>query len=214
MFKTSSRPVTLVRVGLAGLLAAGTLVLAGCSETDETASPETTSAVETAPGTGIETEVAGQDMSNMNARQIIDMLDQLPVDERPADLMASIRPNELLITDADQQETSLPMPEDEFYLSFSPYVSQTHDCYYHSLTTCTGELSNTPVGVQVVDNTTGETIVDKEMTTFDNGFLGIWLPRGLTDATLTVTGEAGTASADISTAGPEDATCLTTLQLS
>lgn len=29
---------------------------------------------------------------------------------------------------------------DEFYVSVTPYLEQTHDCFFHSRTTCLGEL--------------------------------------------------------------------------
>ncbi|MFS4491238.1 CueP family metal-binding protein, partial [Dietzia kunjamensis] len=47
--------------------------------------------------------------------------------------------------------------------------------------------------------------------TYDNGFLGLWLPRGIT-ATLTIDHDGRTATAPIST-GDDDLTCLTTMQL-
>lgn len=103
------------------------------------------------------------------------------------------------------------MPEDEFYVSIAPYRSQTHECYFHSLTTCSGELANTDVHVTVVEATSGETLLDETLTTYDNGFVGVWLPRGI-DATLTVSAEGRTAKKAISTR-PDDPTCLTGLQL-
>jgi hypothetical protein len=40
-------------------------------------------------------------------------------------------------------------------------VSNTHDCYFHSLTTCTGELGGQQVTVLIVDDETGEVYVDE-----------------------------------------------------
>ena len=60
---------------------------------------------------------------------------------------------------------------------------------------------------------TGETIVDETLTSFDNGFIGLWLPKGI-EAELSVQYEGKSASAGISTISDDDATCLTTLQLS
>ena len=71
------------------------------------------------------------------------------------------------------------MPSDEIYVSAAPYQSQTHDCYYHSPTGCLGELRNADVAVTVTDTATGEVIVDEDTRTLDNGFVGIWLPRGI-----------------------------------
>ena len=103
----------------------------------------------------------------------------------------------------------MPLTGDEFYVSFAPYVNQTHDCYYHSLTTCTGELGNADIHVTVTSDA-GEVLVDEDMTTFDNGFVGLWLPRDI-EATLEVTYGDLSLTQDIAT-GEEDPTCLTTTQ--
>src|SRR5699024_6366872 len=103
------------------------------------------------------------------------------------------------------------MPEDEFYVSIAPYRGQTHECYFHSLTTCRGELANTDVDVTVVEATSGKTILDETLTTYDNGFVGLWLPRGI-DATLTVSTGDRIAKQDMSTR-IDAPTCLTGLQL-
>ncbi|MCC2592502.1 CueP family metal-binding protein [Tessaracoccus sp. OS52] len=185
---------------IASLLA--TLILASC------ATATTDVAVE--PPSGTDSYLADHGLAGLDARQIIEMLDTMPVSQRPS-LIASVRPDELVLTD-DQAGASLPMPDDEFYLSLAPFRSQTHDCYFHSLTTCQGELANIDVQVTVTDNDTGETLIDESRRTYDNGFLGLWLPRGV-DATLTVETGGQSASTTISTANPEDPTCLTTLQL-
>lgn len=156
--------------------------------------------------------LAEHGLEGLDARQIIEKLDAMPVAERPKDLLASIRPNELVLSDDQDRSVSVPMPEDEFYVSVAPYVSQTHDCYFHSLTTCKGELSKTDVEVKVTDGGTEKPVLDESVQTFDNGFAGLWLPRGL-DGTLTVSSAGRSASMPISTEGAEEPTCLTTLRL-
>ncbi|PAK74679.1 CueP family metal-binding protein, partial [Micrococcus luteus] len=143
--------------------------------------------------------------------EIITRLDSTKVTDRSSEFIASIEPDQLVLTDDQNNQTTVPMPEDEFYVSIAPYRSQTHECYFHSLTTCTGELANTDVHVTVVEATSGETLLDETLTTYDNGFVGVWLPRGI-DATLTVSAEGRTAKKAISTR-PDDPTCLTGLQL-
>lgn len=152
------------------------------------------------------------DLAGLDVQQIIEQLDTMPITDRSNDLIASVRPDELILSDGQQRETSIAIPDDEFYLSIAPYETQTHDCYYHSLTTCVGELQNTEVSVNVEDAGTGETLIDATLTTFDNGFLGLWLPRGI-EATLSVDVDGVTASMPISTMKSEDPTCITTLQL-
>ena len=55
-------------------------------------------------------------------------------------------------------------------------------------------------------------MVDDTLTTFDNGFVGIWLPRGMT-GDITVEHEGRRATAPVSTANSDDLTCLTSLRL-
>lgn len=145
-----------------------------------------------------------------DARAVIDRLDATRVEDRPEGVVASVRPGELVVQDA-AGERSLPMPADLFYLSVAPYVDGTHECFFHSLTTCLGELRNTDVEISVVDAATGETVMSQSARTFDNGFVGLWLPAGI-DAVLTITAEGRSATAEISTHA-DDPTCLTTLQL-
>lgn len=189
-----------------GVLAVGALALTGCSSTPE---PAPTTSVQAADST--QQFLSAQGLDGLNTTQIIDRLDALSVSERSQTLIASVRPAGLVLMD-DQQEVTLPMPEDKFYLSFAPYQQQTHDCHFHSLTTCLGEMQNSDVKVTVTDNKTGQKLVDESMQTFDNGFVGLWLPRGM-EGTLTVEAQGKSGTTNISTVSDEDATCLTTLQL-
>lgn len=175
-------------------IAAGLIVLAGCSSEPEVSDDEL---------------LVTHNLDAMEAPEIIDHLDRLSVEDRPADLMASVRVDELLLSDGTE-EVSLDLPADRFYLSFAPYVNQTHECYYHSLTTCQGELRNEEIQVTFTDDV-GEVVVDEELTTFDNGFVGLWLPRDL-EGTLRVSGEGGAGQIPVST-GDDAPTCLTTIQL-
>ena len=72
-------------------------------------------------------------------------------------------------------------------------------------------MATEEVHVTVTDNASGDTLIDEPRITYDNGFLGLWLPRGIT-ATLTIDHDGRTATAPIST-GDDDLTCLTTMQL-
>lgn len=187
------------------LAAAVVLALAGCSSQP--------SATEPAESPGTEPPIlAAYDLAGLDGRQIVDQLERTPVDARQSDLMASVRPGELLLSKAGSDEqTVVDLPDDEFYLSVAPYVEQTHDCYFHSLTTCRGELAGEEIHVVITDRGTGEVLVDKVTETFDNGFVGFWLPSGV-DATILIEYEGLSASEDIST-GPDDLTCLTTMHL-
>ena len=153
--------------------------------------------------------LARHGLEGMDARTAIDHLDRLAGSDRPTELIASVRPDTLVITHG-AGESRLALPEEEFYLSFAPYIEHTHECFYHSLTTCQGELPKTPVHVRITD-AAGTILVDEVRTSFDNGFVGTWLPRNIT-ATLEVTHEGRSARQVIGT-GPDDPTCLTTVRL-
>lgn len=202
-----------LRPSLAILAAAG-LALAGCSASSSTsANPsdsETAAEEGQAPAAAESEAVAALGIEGLDARAAIDRLDRTPQAERERDVLASVRVDELLLRDADGAETTMPMPQDAFYLSVAPYETQTHECFYHSLTTCTGELPRTQVHVTVVDDA-GQTLVDEDLETYDNGFVGMWLPRDIS-GTLTMTVDGKTGTAPIAT-GPEDLTCLTTLRV-
>jgi hypothetical protein len=144
-----------------------------------------------------------------DAVAVVEQLEKLGGSERPRELKASVRPNELQLSDADAA-TSLPMPSDRFYLSVAPYAEDTHECYFHSLTTCQGEMSMRPVHLRIVDSG-GRVLVDQETTTNANGFVGTWLPRG-SSGTVEITTPQGSGTQPFAT-GAEDPTCMTTLRL-
>ncbi len=192
------------------LIVAGTLLLtlAGCS----TATPGADRVTPAAPT--ITTDDAGlladYGLAGMDAAEIIDRLDRVPVAQRSTDLTAAVRADHLLLADAERKLT-VPIREDRFYLSLAPFIEQTHDCHYHSLTTCRGELANDELGIRIVDDATGEVLVEEQVTTYDNGFVGFWLPRDV-NGTIEATHEGRTGRSAFSTE-KDGATCLTDLRL-
>lgn len=183
----------------AGLLP---LVLAGCGSRG----------AERASVTGDAELLQVHGFAEADVQEIIDRLEALPVAERPQNLIASVTAMSLQLRDDAGREAELPLPEDQFYLSVAPFVETTHECAFHSLTTCRGELRSREVDVSVVDSDSGETLEGGARTTHDNGFFGLWLPRGITvELTCTLEDLAGTAS--LSTRADEGLTCLTSLQL-
>lgn len=182
-------------------LVAGVLLLAGCT-TPEPGHDSTRNADDL---------LATHDLDGLDGQEVVERLDLTPVAERPGDLLASVRPGEVVLADEDGAEVSLALPDDQFYVSIAPYVDRTHECFFHSLTTCLGELQNEEVTVQVINEADGTTLVDEELRTYDNGFVGLWLPRDI-DATVTIEHDGRIATGPISTS--DDApTCLTTFRL-
>jgi hypothetical protein len=184
---------------------AAALLVGGCSSTAGT--PD--AGDQAATGARQTTSFMAQHGLAGDAARAVEQLEQLDQAKRPRDLMASVRPGQLLLSDDDEQ-VALPMPTDRFYLSIAPYRDSTHECYFHSLTTCQGELAGEPVHVRVVD-ASGAVLVDKETATNPNGFVGVWLPKG-SSGTVNVSTSQGSGSQPFST-GDDDATCMTTLRV-
>ena len=182
--------------------AALALALTGCSAAD----PEPT-----ADGTeSQDTFLTTHGLAAMDAVEIIDHLDRQKVTERPTDLIASVRADELLLS-SDGQEVVVDLPDNQTYVSIAPYLTSTHDCFYHSLTTCQGELDNEDIQVTITDEATGEVLVDEATTTFDNGFIGFWLPDDVTGL-IEVSYQGRTGTTEFSTTD-DGATCVTDLRL-
>lgn len=142
MILTETRRVANLRRVIA--IAALTLLSAGCG-TDDAGSESGGDQVST------EEFLSEYGLDGMAAVEAIDHLDRLAVTDRPSDLMASVHTDELVLT-GEAQEVTFDLPKEQTYVSIAPYVNTTHDCFYHSLTTCRGELGNEELDVQFTDS--------------------------------------------------------------
>ncbi len=146
-------------------------------------------------------------ISGKTTEQMIETIDQSK-QERPLAYSASVTGTELKLSDG-QQQFSFPLG-DKFYLSFAPYINQTHPCFNHSLSGCRGELANTPFDVKITDKA-GNVILQEKLTSYQNGFIGVWLPRNI-EGTIEVSYQGLKATSPFATQA-ESQTCMTTLQL-
>lgn len=176
---------------LPAAIAAAALVLAGCASPDPAAQ-------------FLETH----GLAGLSGKEVVDQLDASDT-PRPLPYVASVREDEVVLGD-ETTEVTLDLPEDEFYLSIAPFVSSTHDCYYHSLATCQGELVETEADVTITAED-GSVLVSETVTTYPNGFVGFWVPRD-SAGTIEVTVGDLTGSVPFTTSDG-DPTCITTLQL-
>lgn len=183
-------------------VAALTLLLAGCAAEDSDSWPDVDQV-------SSEKFLSEHGLAGMDAVEAIDHLDQLAVTDRPTDLMAAVYPDELVLAD-EAQEVTLNLPAGKTYVSMAPYVNTTHECFYHSLTTCLGELANEVLDVRITDES-GDIVIDEQVTTFDNGFVGFWVPEDF-EGTIEVSYDGKSGSTSLSTTD-EGATCITDLQL-
>ena len=126
------------------------------------------------------------------------------------DVSASITSHELIVTDSNEKKTMYDLPEDEFFVSIAPFIETTHPCAIHSLTGCQGELVEQEFDVYIVDEE-GKVIVDETMTSLENGFIDLWLPRDKTFQ-VKIEYDGKVTEQEISTF-EGDNTCITTMQL-
>ena len=193
---------------LVALSLAALVTLAGCAA--PSSAPASTATVAPASAPAAQDQIlAAVGLAGLTGKQIVEKVDQDPA-ARPLKMKASVRPDHVVIG-TEKGEVNVPLQgEDSFYLSIAPYANQTHECYFHSLATCRGEMKSAAVHVKIVDSA-GKVLVDQDATTYANGFVGFWLPKNI-KGTVTVTADGRTGSVPFAT-GPEDATCLTTLQV-
>ena len=151
--------------------------------------------------------LAAHGLAGKTTEQMVEAIDS-STQARPLPYNAGITSTELKLSDGTQQ-FSYPLG-DKFYLSFAPYLTQTHPCFNHSLSGCRGELANTPFDVKLTDKS-GKVLMQKKMTSHANGFVGIWLPRDI-EGTIEVSYQGKKATAPIAT-HTSSQTCLTTLPL-
>jgi len=148
-------------------------------------------------------------LAGKSGREIVEALDQLD-SRRPLPVMGSVRYDEVILSDGTTEQ-SVPIEGDEFYLSLAPYETTTHDCHFHNVGTCQGELTGEDIHVTITTDD-GEVLVDEEATTYANGFVGFWIPKDVA-GTIVVTKDRKTAQSPFSS-DAEGATCVTTLPLS
>ena len=188
------------------------LSLTACAVGEESDAPSTGTGA--SAGLGADAGAILAEFEITAPETVTDLIEQLqaqPLADRPDGLMASVRVDELLLTSGDN-EVSVALPDEKFHLSVAPYLTETHECFYHSLTTCVGELGAEDLHVTITDDANGEVLVDRDVTTNDNGFFDVWLPAGL-DITMHIDDGGNTVELPLGTR-EDDATCVTTAQLS
>lgn len=155
-----------------------------------------------------ETSLESLGLAEYDAESLLVGLDQGTVDVN--DFAVSVYPNELKVLTEDE-EFVLEMPKDSFYLSVAPYVTRTHDCFYHSATGCQGELVDADFHILITSDS-GDVILDETYNSGTNGFVDLWLPKGI-EGTMTISYDGLSVSQDVTTVADDAKTCETTMQL-
>ena len=154
---------------------AAVLALSACS-TPEVAETPRDSASTAAPSVAAGDAgalLAAHGLEGKSGAEVVEALDRLDA-QRPLPLAASVRYDEVLLSDGTT-EAALPLEGDQFYLSIAPYETTTHECYFHNLGTCQGELADVEVRVRITTDS-GEVLVDEDAKTYAKGFVGLWFP--------------------------------------
>ena len=144
------------------------------------------------------------DLNDQELTSIVMALDER-LDE-PQDIGARITGEALLLYQGED-EVSVPLPEDLFFVSIAPYINDVHPCQVHNLITCRGELFGETMLITITLED-GSVLYSEERTTQANGFIGLWLPAGI-EGTLSVEMPNRSVSYPISTYTNSD-TCITT----
>jgi hypothetical protein len=110
----------------------------------------------------------------------------------------------------DVGEASVQLPVDTMVLAVAPYVTTTHSCAIHSISGCTGELVSVEISVFAVA-LDGTVLIDEVMTSMDNGFIELWLPRNM-EIDLTIEAEGKQVLGSVTTYDTSP-TCIVDLQL-
>lgn len=116
----------------------------------------------------------------------------------------------LIIVKDDDNEIRHKMPKDEFFVSIAPYINKTHPCSNHVLTGCQAELTNKDFNI-ILTNQSGEEILKEVVTSGDNGFIDLWLPRNET-YTINIEFEGKTNVSEFSTFKDSN-TCISNFKL-
>lgn len=188
------------------VILAGVLVLGACSAPPDQAAETTGQAAVQSAGELL----SAHGLEGLSGEEIVDVLDSDPR-ARPLPVAASVYADDVVVMGEDV-EAVIPLDGGEFYVSFAPYQTFTHPCTYHALGGCQGEMVEESFDVKITTDD-GEVLVDEQLTSWVNGFVGVWLPRDV-NATLEVWHADGTSgSVPISTFA-DDPTCITTIELS
>lgn len=126
------------------------------------------------------------------------------------DVKTFVTPDAVNFQFKDGKTIVVPLPEDQMIVSIAPYINTTHPCATHTMSSCKGELKDTPVEVKAVA-ASGKVLVDETIVSPFTGFIDLWLPR---DQEITLYVSAlGKKTKGVITTFRSSKTCDSTLKL-
>lgn len=147
-------------------------------------------------------------LERADALQSISLANQTKSSERG--IKSFVNSQEVVFQFPGGDMKKIRLPEDKMMVAIAPYKKRTHDCATHYFSSCQAELIKETFLVRAVDRE-GHVLIDQSMTTLQNGFFELWLPRNRT-IMLTVREGDLKAEGQIDTFS-NSLTCVTTLQL-
>jgi len=146
-------------------------------------------------------------VDDLNTEEIKDLVSRYSRQEISGNELAYIDSNVLTVVQEDGTSVEYALPEDEFFVSIAPYYEMTHPCATHYLTGCNSELKNEEFEILIKD-LEGNIILNETVTSGDNGFIDLWLPRDK-EYTIQITHDGDTINSSLSTFNGDN-TCITT----
>ena len=190
-------------LAIAAALVAGVFVFAGCSKATKSEQRS-----DTVVGIDDAVEISVALLRGVDAEGALSLANKWGTGEKGVVSFVNQRFVEFEFDSGEK--ASIPLPDYKMVVAIAPYVTQTHPCAIHYLSSCQGELVEIPVKVHGVTSD-GEVIVDNELMTMKNGFFELWLPRGL-EVDLTIEAVGKKTEGRITTYDDSN-TCITTMQL-
>ena len=121
-----------------------------------------------------------------------------------------VTPQELIVQFPNGTTVNKPLPDSVMYVAVAPYLTYTHTCSQHYISSCQAELKLTTIQLTTTDST-GSKIFDGTLTTLNNGFVELWLSRNKT-FNLHVVCDSKNGDQKVTTFSTSN-TCITTMKL-
>lgn len=130
--------------------------------------------------------------------------------EESIDVKTFVTPDAVNFQFKDGKKVVVPLPDDQMIVSIAPYISKTHPCATHTMSSCKGELKNTLIDVKAV-TAGGKVLINESIMSPFTGFIDLWLPR---DQEITLYVSAlGKKATGLITTFRNSKTCDSTLKL-
>ena len=116
-------------------------------------------------------------LENADAAQSIAIANRWKGSEK--EIKSFVNSQEVVFQFPGGEVKKIQLPDDKMMVAVAPYKEKTHECATHYFSSCQAELVQETFSVRAVDQE-GNVLVDQPMTTLQNGFFELWLPRNRT----------------------------------